>query len=47
MTNKMICECNKKIIIGRFITKLGNEIEYEECEDCGLIAVNDHELPKD
>ena len=30
------CDCGKQMIIGSFNTKLGNEIEYEECEDCGV-----------
>jgi len=33
----MICDCGKKLRIGSFLTELGNEIEYEECEDCGVV----------
>lgn len=33
------CECGKDMIIGSCLTKSGNEIEYEECEDCGLMEV--------
>ncbi len=31
------CEkCRKLMHIGHFITKFGNEIEYEECEEHGI-----------
>lgn len=33
------CECGKDLVIGSFLTKKGNEIEYEECEDCGVVEV--------
>lgn len=36
----MICECGKELIIGSFITELGNEIEYTECLDCGVVEVS-------
>ena len=36
----MICECGKELTIGSFLTKLGNEIEYMECEDCGVVGVD-------
>ncbi len=36
----MRCNCGKQMDIGTFLTKLGNEIEYEECEDCGVIEVS-------
>lgn len=33
----MICEqCGKQLYCGSFITNYGNEIEYQECEDCGV-----------
>lgn len=31
------CICNKNLYIGSFITKYENLIEYEECEDCGIV----------
>jgi len=36
----MLCNCNKQLTIGSMLTKLGNEIEYMECEDCGLVEIN-------
>ena len=35
-----ICECGKELYIGRVLTKLGNEIEYEECKDCGIVEMS-------
>ena len=40
----MKCDCGKDLVIGNFLTKLGNEIEYMECKDCGLVEVNDMEV---
>lgn len=42
----MICECTKQLHCGSVLTKAGNEIEYMECEACGIvdvmgIAIND------
>lgn len=31
------CYCGKILFIGSFITEKGNEIEYEECEVCGIV----------
>jgi len=36
----MKCDCGKELHIGALLTKLGNEIEYCECEDCGLVEIN-------
>lgn len=35
----MKCECGKDLGMGALLTKLGNEIEYMECQDCGLVEV--------
>lgn len=35
-----ICECGKDLVINSFITKLGNEIEVEECKECGIVNVD-------
>ena len=43
----MICDCKKELIIGAVLTKLGNEIEYCECEDCGLVEVNGMDVEKE
>ncbi len=40
----MICEtCGQQTYCGAVLTKYGNEIEYEECEKCGLIHIEDIE----
>ena len=36
----MICDCGKELISGAVLTPLGNEIDYMECEGCGLVEVN-------
>lgn len=35
----MLCDCGKQLIIGVLLTKLGNDIEYTECESCGVVDV--------
>ena len=35
----MKCDsCERDLVFGSFITKCGNEIEYTECEECGMIT---------
>ena len=37
----MKCElCGSDLIIDSMLTKLGNEIEYSECTECGIIEVS-------
>lgn len=36
----MICECGKKLHSETLLTKLGNVIDYQECEDCGVIGTD-------
>ena len=35
----MKCDCGRKLVLGSFITTLGNEIEYMECEKCEIVDV--------
>lgn len=30
----------------RILTKLGNEIDYSECEDCGIVELNGMDIEK-
>lgn len=45
----MLCDCGNQnqLIIGTFVTQLGNEIEYMECEDCGVVEVNGTDIEKE
>lgn len=36
----MICDCGNELIMGSTLTQLGNELEYMECENCGVVDVN-------
>jgi len=36
----MKCDCGKELHMGALLTKYGNEIEYAECKDCGLVEIN-------
>ena len=43
----MKCDCGKQLKIGTLLTELGNDIEYMECEDCGLVEVMGMDVEKD
>ncbi len=43
----MKCECGKDLESGVLLTKLGNDIEYTECKDCGIVELNGLDVEND
>ena len=44
----MLCDnCGKELTNGTVYTKGGNELDYSECADCGVVEVLGMDVEKD